>query len=192
MKVKVSCRDIDRPETEVIVLLFFKDERPLKGASGLIDWRMNGQISRLIIDGHISGEKGESTLIVPNRRVRGGKILMIGLGDSSRFNGNDLFETAADITRQLLNIAVKDFVMAPPPARFTSFDLSHAVPVIIRGILDCLKSENAGSYDMTVTFSVDRSDLHKVASAVQKTGRETEPRLTLIKDEYPPIEAAVA
>ena len=114
MKSRLSATDIDKIETEAIVLLFFSDERPLKGASGMIDWRMNGSISSLISKGMISGEKGESTLILPSARIKGKKILMMGLGDSTNFTEDSLKEAAVAIISQLHKIGIKNLTIAVP------------------------------------------------------------------------------
>src|SRR6186997_1926823 len=71
---------------DALLLTFFADERPLRGAAGLADWRLCGRLSRLIKQGRIEGKRGETLLLPPGRRLRFGRVLLFGLGDSSRFD----------------------------------------------------------------------------------------------------------
>lgn len=48
-------RRLDELKSEAIALAFFEDERPLRGAMGLLDWRLCGALSRLILRGRASG-----------------------------------------------------------------------------------------------------------------------------------------
>ncbi len=167
MKVKISCKGIDRVETEAAVLLFFEDERPLKASSGLADWRMNGDISALIMDGRISGERGETVLIAPNARFRCSKILMIGLGRSSLLTEKDLARTASEFTKQLIDIAVTDFAVAPPPARLSPVGLQRSVSAVMRGIMNRIVKEGIKEEKLSVTMVVEGRELHEAATAVK-------------------------
>jgi uncharacterized OsmC-like protein len=50
MDIILSKERVDVQECDVLVTGFFRDERPLKGSSGLIDWRFNGMLSQLLIE----------------------------------------------------------------------------------------------------------------------------------------------
>ncbi|MDH3842567.1 MAG: hypothetical protein OES69_01410, partial [Myxococcales bacterium] len=50
---------MDELQTELILLPFFEDERPLRGAAGLIDWRLCGALSRRLAGGDLRGSFGE-------------------------------------------------------------------------------------------------------------------------------------
>ena len=56
MVAKIITDRITKIEDKVIVAGFFSDVRPLKGLAGEIDWLFNGQISKLILDGKLTGE----------------------------------------------------------------------------------------------------------------------------------------
>ena len=50
---------------EALMLPFFADERPLRGAAGLCDWRLCGRLSRMLHAGRVRGAWGETTLYPP-------------------------------------------------------------------------------------------------------------------------------
>jgi hypothetical protein len=64
-----------------LVLSAFADERPLRGAAGLADWRMCGRLSSLLRHQRFSGAGGETLLIPPGRRLPFSRILVFGLGE---------------------------------------------------------------------------------------------------------------
>lgn len=172
MKTRLLSTDIDRIETEVVVLPFFSDERPLKGAAGLVDWRMGGKISKLINQGRISGEKGESTLLLPEYRISADKILMAGLGDSSRFNEGELKEAGAKIVQQMVHMNVKNFTIVPPPKKLSCLESTDATGAIMRGIVASLERENIRDKDIFTTIVLEKNDLDKTKNYMKKLRKE--------------------
>jgi hypothetical protein len=81
---------------EALLLPFFTDERPLRGAAGLADWRLNGRLSRLIKAKRATGRSGETLMMPPGRRLRFQRLVLFGLGDSRAY-GDDRFR--ADVRR---------------------------------------------------------------------------------------------
>jgi Cytosol aminopeptidase family, N-terminal domain len=67
---------------DALLLPFFADERPLRGAAGLADWRLNGRLSRLLKARRASGAAGETVMMPPGRRLRFARVMLFGLGDS--------------------------------------------------------------------------------------------------------------
>ena len=80
MDVILSKERVDVQECDVLVTGFFKDERPLKGSSGWIDWRLNGMLSRFLMEKKLTGDWKETTLIPSQGRVMPRMILLLGLG----------------------------------------------------------------------------------------------------------------
>src|SRR5687768_12827014 len=90
--VAPDLRRFDELKSEAIALAFFEDERPLRGALGLLDWRMCGAISRLIVRGRARGALGETVLIPIRPRLPVDKLFLFGAGlsselDDARFRG---------------------------------------------------------------------------------------------------------
>ncbi len=168
MKSRLSATDIDKIETEAIVLLFFSNERPLKGATGLIDWRMNGSISRLISKGMISGEKGEATLILPNKRIKSKKILMAGLGDSSAFGETSLKDTAIAIIRQLDKISIKNFTIAMPPLGKSHISTKDAATTLVRQLVETIEKDKLNGSQILATIAMEKDLLKETKDAIEE------------------------
>jgi hypothetical protein len=83
------------PGGDALVVPLWTDVRPLRGAAGLLDWRLNGRLSQLLREGRVEGATGEKLLFVtsrvPWRRVltvldafRGLGIQSVGLAPPGR------------------------------------------------------------------------------------------------------------
>ncbi len=93
---------IDALRCEALALPFFRDERPLRGALGLLDWRMCGFVSRLLRSGRVEGAELETVLIPGRPKLSMDKLFLIGLGPRAQF-GDALLQSA--ITHMLDTLA---------------------------------------------------------------------------------------
>jgi hypothetical protein len=82
------------PGGDALVVPVWSDVRPLRGAAGLLDWRLCGRLSQMLRDGRFSGKTGEK-LLLATRRVPWQRVLVLGLGESVVFD-DDAFRSAVD------------------------------------------------------------------------------------------------
>jgi hypothetical protein len=73
-------RRLDQLKSEALALPFFEDERPLRGALGLVDWRLCGQVSKLLVRGRARGATGETVLVPTRPRLPFEKLILFGAG----------------------------------------------------------------------------------------------------------------
>jgi hypothetical protein len=103
---------------EALILPFFSDERPLRGAAGLCDWRLCGRLSRMLAGPNLGGSWGETTLYPP--RVAGlprlpfERLVMFGLGPSERFDETCARDAARKIGITTTKLGLKRWALAPP------------------------------------------------------------------------------
>jgi hypothetical protein len=104
----------EEASADALLLTFFRDERPLRGAAGLADWRLCGRLSRLIKLGRLRGERGETLLMPAGFRLPFRRIILFGLGGAGPF-GDDQFRDHVRRIRQVARQAgVRDFALQPP------------------------------------------------------------------------------
>lgn len=99
---------------DALCLSFFVDERPLRGATGLADWRLCGALSRCIVEGRARGESGEVVLLPANRKLPFPKVFLFGLGASRSFSElryRDAVRRTWNVARR---VGAKSFAIAPP------------------------------------------------------------------------------
>jgi len=98
---------------ELLALPFFADERPLRGAAGLVDWRLCGRLSRLLLAGRLDGSFGEQTLL-PLTRLPFRTLLLLGLGEPARFTELRFLEAAKAVRDAVARLSVRRYALALP------------------------------------------------------------------------------
>jgi hypothetical protein len=104
----------DEADGDTLVVTFFADERPLRGAAGLADWRLCGRLSRLIKHQRVSGAMGEALMMPPGRRLPFRLMVLFGLGPSRGFDEKAYRESVRRIQGVLERAGVARYAIQPP------------------------------------------------------------------------------
>lgn len=112
--VSAAPQSLDELQTELVILPFFSDERPLRGAAGLIDWRLCGALSRKLLAGYIDGRFGEKSLLTSPGTLKSEALLLVGLGDSSDFDASVAANASALIADALRDAKVSTAALTLP------------------------------------------------------------------------------
>jgi hypothetical protein len=138
MDVILSTEGIDVQECDVLVTGFFQDERPLKGSSGWMDWRLNGMLSRFLIEKRLTGDWQEMTLIPSNGRVMPRMILLLGLGKVKEYSYLRMRELSPYLLKTLKKLNTFNVCLSLPYEERYNVDCGKLVEVLIEGVADCL------------------------------------------------------
>ena len=92
---------IDEVNNDLLVLLLFEDTRPLKATAGWVDWRLNGRLSRLILNGKIQGSCGESMLMPSEGRLDSKEVLLFGIGKKEKLSDPEVASLIDMILKKL-------------------------------------------------------------------------------------------
>lgn len=65
---------------DTLCLFVGEDERPLRGLAGLVDWRLCGGLSRLLLNGFFQGAAEDCVLMPSENRLPTFRIFVLGLG----------------------------------------------------------------------------------------------------------------
>jgi hypothetical protein len=104
----------DESARDCLVLPVFKDDRPLRGAAGLADWRLCGRLSRLLKSERASGDAGETMMLPPGRRLKFARILWFGLGDAKGYSDARFKQDIAWIVDVATKAGIKEWVLQAP------------------------------------------------------------------------------
>jgi hypothetical protein len=77
---------LDRLRCEAIALPVFSDERPLRGALGLVDWRMCGLVSKLLLAGAVKADPLQTALVPGRPKLVVDKVFLFGAGPSAELD----------------------------------------------------------------------------------------------------------
>jgi hypothetical protein len=137
MDVILSSERIDVQECDILVTGFFQDERPLKGPSGWVDWRLNGMLSRFLIEKRLTGDLQEATLIPSQGRVMSRIILLLGLGQVKEYSYLRLRELSPFLLETLKKLNTSNICLSFPYEEGYNVDCGKLTEVLIESIADC-------------------------------------------------------
>ncbi|HEY4244210.1 MAG TPA: M17 family peptidase N-terminal domain-containing protein [Kofleriaceae bacterium] len=121
----------DETARDCLVLPVFKDDRPLRGAAGLADWRLCGRLSRFLKGQRATGEAGETLLLPPGRRLRFSRILWFGLGDARGYSDDRFRKDLAWILGVVTKAGVADWALQAPGRASGLIGARRAVEIIL-------------------------------------------------------------
>lgn len=139
---------------DTLVLTFFADERPLRGAAGLCDWRLCGRLSRLLQSARVAGKWGETTLYPPTvsggRRLPFSRLLLVGLGAADRFDEKAAHEASRAIVDKVRRLGLPRYALVPPGRSTGRLSARRALEIY----LEEADAAGASGGDLTVVESV--------------------------------------
>jgi len=112
--VAPDLRRFDLLKAEAISIPVFADERPPRGALGLLDWRLCGRVSKLFQRGHLTGERGEIVLVPARPRLTFEKLFLFGVGDRASFDHALYDATVERMLATLTRVRVRASVLVLP------------------------------------------------------------------------------
>lgn len=121
----------DESSRDCLVLPVFKDDRPLRGAAGLADWRLCGKLSRLIRASRASAEAGETLILPPGRRLRFGRLLWFGLGDARSYSDDRFRKDLAWILGVVTKLGVTDWSLQMPGRASGLIGARRAIEILL-------------------------------------------------------------
>jgi len=125
----------DESARDCLVLPVFKDDRPLRGAAGLADWRLCGRLSRLVKATRATADAGETLLLPPGRRLRFQRVLWFGLGDAKGYTDDRFRRDLAWILSVVTSAGVADWSLQLPGRASGLIGARRAVEIILEGQL---------------------------------------------------------
>jgi len=115
-----AAQPLERLRTDLVIVGVALDDRPLRGAAGRVDWRLCGQLSRLVASERFCGKWGEAALIGVAGGSRAPLVLALGLGSRIRLGdlawealGEDSVERALALGAESIALGLPDPDGAP-------------------------------------------------------------------------------
>jgi hypothetical protein len=113
LPVDLARWDQARP-ADLVCVPVWSDARPLRGATGLLDWRMCGRLSAFLAAGKVTGAEGEQTLLPSGARLPWRLILAVGAGARGEFSDKRLREGLRRTLMALKGLGVRRVALALP------------------------------------------------------------------------------
>jgi len=170
MDVIISKESIDLQESDLLVTALFKDERPLRGSIGWVDWRLNGVLSRFLIENRLTGEWRERTLILSQGRVSPKAILILGMGKIKEYSYLSVREVVPFVVETLKNMRASNLCFSLPYGDEYNVDCGKLTEVLLEGITDSLDqspSDREWIENLTLFFGEGEKRFSEILLGVQ-------------------------
>jgi hypothetical protein len=129
--VAPELRGLDEVGSEVLACGVFSDERPPHGTAGLIDWRLSGQVSRLVRQRFVTGERGEVVMLPLRPRLPFDKALLFGLGRRDAFSDLVFREVAEHMLSAMEGLCARSAVVELPGRHRSAIDPERATDILL-------------------------------------------------------------
>lgn len=139
--VQPDLRALDATPVEVIACSAWQDERPFRGALGLLDWRLAGKLSALARSGFLRGDAGEVMLVPGRPKLPFEKVIVLGLGPRGSFD-EAVARAAIDRLRLTLEgLKVKRALVEVPGRASGELDAERLAEILIECARDLLEEQ---------------------------------------------------
>ncbi len=140
---EISAR-LEDLRAEVLVFFDVEDEPAPRGRLGRVDWILLSPLSRLRARGKWKGERGTSTLLVPDRKLKAERVLVMGVGRRAEFSMTALYRLSYQTARTVLDLQCRQIIVnlpfrlltSEPPARIRQAFLEGFTAELTRGCPD--------------------------------------------------------
>lgn len=174
---------------DTLVVPIPRDERPLRGEAGWVDWRICGALSAQLGTGFVTGVRGEAVLLPAPRPLPATRLLLVGIGNTERLEGRILQRGFALVAEKLLSLRTPAAAIAFPGA----IDLAYDADFLVQG---CLSALSSASTSDTASLSLLIGEAEKcarpLATAMESALGGARQRKIELDISWPEMEAAEA
>jgi hypothetical protein len=124
-------RRLDLAGTEVLVACLIEGERPPHGVAGLVDWRLAGRVSRLVLDGFATGTVGEVVLVPGKPKLPFDKVLFFGVGPLEDFSERVFRTVVEKMLRTLEGLRARTAVVELPGRHADAIAPERAADILL-------------------------------------------------------------
>lgn len=168
MKLRLTTHPPDREEHNCLVLGFFSDERPPRGYCGLVDWRLNGMISREISCAHIGGDFQEKVAIPKPARLNTQLIILFGCGSVASLSYNVIYDAAYEMANTVDALKFSDFSFDLPGEGRTILATSGMFEAMVAGFFDFFSGDVSKLGAMNICLVTAKERLPEIADGISQ------------------------
>jgi len=111
LAVELDEGPIERIRTDLVIIGFAPEDRPLRRGAGRVDWRLCGSLWNLISSEKLSGALGEAALLSARGALRSPLLLAVGLGPRNALTVEAWRELGRDTTDRALGLRAESAVL---------------------------------------------------------------------------------
>jgi leucyl aminopeptidase len=124
---------ITEQAVDLIVVDLFQGVTQPDGATGAVDAALGGAIREVVDAGDFSGKAGETALFYTRGALRSARVLVVGLGDESRFSAASARDAAATAARRARDLGARTMATVVHGAAAGGLDPRTAAQALVEG-----------------------------------------------------------
>ncbi|MBX7147869.1 hypothetical protein K1X76_02185 [bacterium] len=136
LHIKFTSKPFDKLTSSSAVLTLFSDKKPLPGCAALVDWRLNGRLSKMIVKNRFVAEPGEILLLPTEGRLKAKEIMVFGMGPSYEFNESHISHFTQFLLGTLSRKKVSDFMVSYSDMIVDRFEWRNSVRLLVSKLHD--------------------------------------------------------
>ena len=121
----------DQARGDALVVPLWSDVRPLRGAAGLLDWRLCGKLSAWIDSGRLAGVDNEQTLFPAGKRLTWRSVLALGMGPWREFSETNFRAAVGRAVEAMRGLHLRKVAMALPGREGDRVSPRRAIEIVI-------------------------------------------------------------
>ncbi len=137
MKLSFTSQDIDKIDTELLVLMCYENDVPFKEMLGTLDWRINGRLSRSVKEKHFRGKAKELLLIPSEKRLKAAEVIVLGLGKKEDFSQEHISQVLDYFLHTIENKKMEQVCFSLNQLLPSNFEWRNAVRLLLSKLVDC-------------------------------------------------------
>ena len=163
---------MDGLESDTLLVSHFDDERPLRGVGGLLDWRLNGKLSNLVLQGMTTGVWGEQLLYPQGERVPFNNLIYFGLGDRTKYNSTRFKEISNRMLRTVMRLQIWSFAMTLPGRDAVKLVPRQAIELWLSELQRVFVSQRYHDLQFDITFLCSEADEAEIKEPLMLFARQ--------------------
>jgi hypothetical protein len=136
MKLSFTTKEIDRIPAELMVLMYYEHDVPLRGMLGMLDWRLNGRFSRIVKRNMYNGKARELLLMPGEKRLKAKEILVLGLGKKQDFEEAHVNQVLDYFVDTIAKKKAEQVCFSLAPLLSSPFEWRNAVRLLLSKLVD--------------------------------------------------------
>jgi hypothetical protein len=137
-----------------LCLFNFEEKEPLRGITGLVDWRLLGKLSKLIIDDFFYGKQNETLLFLPGNRLPVQYVIVMGLGKKKDLTKQTASNALSNMIVKTEQLKARQIIMTLPGRTHDLFSPKEATLIFLSLL-------NDNNIDIPITL-IDTNDARSV------------------------------
>lgn len=143
MRLILSRRPSADLATPLLALPLFSDRLPTRGHTAWCDWRLDGAISDLVLEGRLTGQLGQKTLMGGAARVGADRLLLFGCGPAQGLDPDRLQEVVAGLAADAAKLRLEGWSLGVVGRELEALAYREAAAATVRGLLQDARGQEA-------------------------------------------------